>query len=211
MQTTKIEWTDKSWNPVTGCLNGCEYCYAARISHRFGRSFEPALHPSRLSQPRRLRTPSKIFVCSMADLFGDWVPQTWIDLVMDVVRTNPQHTFQFLTKNPKRLPTILWPHNAWVGATAVNQGMADNAMMHLQSVKASVKFLSVEPMLRPVRLERSRILDWVIIGAMTGPGRKQPDPEWVRNITKDARASGAAVFYKPNLIWDNAPREFPNE
>jgi protein gp37 len=199
-----------SWNPVTGCLHGCEYCYARRIYQRFGRSFKPAFHPERLDQPMRRRKPSRIFVCSVADLFGTWVPQEWIDQVLAVVRQCPRHTFQFLTKAPGRLSGQDWPGNAWVGCTATNQAMWDEAAESLRSVQASVRFISAEPMLEPIVAAANWMPEWLIIGAQTGPGGKQPCRGWVGRLTVQAHAFGSAVFYKPNLIgWKSPPREFP--
>ena len=218
MNKTAIEWTDLTWNPVTGCKHGCSYCYARRIYQRFGRSFEPEFHPERMEQPLKKRKPSKIFVCSVADLFGDWVPQRWINQVLDVVRKCPQHTFQFLTKDPRRLPDQYWPENAWVGVTATNQKAWDRATRYLPKVNA-LTFISVEPVLDPIEVG-NWMPDWLIIGAQTGPGGFQPKREWVGKLTQAARAfdkqnlvwkNACAVFYKPNLIWENAPREFPND
>ena len=105
MNKTKIEWTNWTWNPVVGCKHNCWYCYGKRIAKRFFKdnpNYEPKFYPERLKEPYTLKKPSKIFVCSMADLFGDWVKMNWIERVIKVVKENPQHTFQFLTKNPKR-------------------------------------------------------------------------------------------------------------
>lgn len=208
MNNTKIEWTDMSWNPVTGCKHGCDYCYARRIYQRFGRSFEPAFHPDRLDQPLRKKKPCMVFVCSVADLFGSWVPKRWIDAVIRVVRKCPQHTFQFLTKDGRRLASVDWPDNAWVGMSATNQRQWDNAVKHLKALDAQVRFISAEPMIGEIR-SNGWMPDWLIIGAQTGPGGKQPKTSWVGNLTSAARRRRCAVFYKPNLVWDNPPREFP--
>ncbi len=212
MNKTRIPWTDLSWNPVTGCLHACSYCYARRMYQRFGRSFKPAFHLERLDQPKKRKEPSKIFVCSVADLFGDWVPQEWINAVLGVVVDCPQHTFQFLTKNPARYVGINWPANCWVGTTVTSSLGEQHLTKHLSDimikVSAPVRFLSAEPLLGRLRIGGWKP-DWVIIGAQTGPDAMQPNKKWVEDLTRDARACGAAVFYKPNLEWKNPPREFP--
>jgi len=212
MNKTKIEWTDRTWNPVTGCRHGCGYCYARSMARRFGRDektrrFEPQFKPERLSQPLRVRKPEKIFVCSVSDLMGRWVPAAWIKSVLHVVEMCPRHTFQCLTKNPERYNEFDWPENAWLGATTVDQSALDCAADAMDDLQA-VTFISAEPLLGPVRLNGWRP-NWVIVGAQTGPGRNQPDRRWVRDLTADARKANAAVFYKPNLVWDSPPREFP--
>ncbi len=210
MNETKIEWTDLTWNPVTGCRNDCPYCYARRISARRGWSFEPTFWPERLTQPQKEKRPRKIFVCSMGELFGEWVEKAWIEKVLAVVQKCPQHTFQFLTKNPKGLAQFNpWPKNAWVGATATNQAMASVASMALVEVSAAIRYLSCEPLLGSIRLHGANHLRWIIIGAQTGPGGIQPQGLWVRMLIDDARRIGANVFCKDNLIWSHAPKEMP--
>jgi protein gp37 len=167
MNKTKIDWADFTWNPVTGCWgpggtkekpNRCSYCYAVGVAKRFyeygnerGDAFEPQFHPDRLSQPSQVKKPSKIFVCSMADLFGDWVPSFWINGVLATAMLAQHHTFQFLTKNPKRLREFnSWPANCWVGMTVTNQADADERLPWLLQVDASVRFVSHEPLLGPI-------------------------------------------------------------
>lgn len=211
MQNTKIEWTDMSWNPVTGCLTNCSYCYARAISKRFGRSFSPKLHVERLTQPMKTTKPKRIFVCSMADLFGTWVPFNWIDQVLEIAKQCPQHTFQFLTKYPKRYQDIDWPINCWVGATATNQLAADVANVSMKEVNADIRYVSCEPLFTNVRLNGAIRYDWVIIGACTGRRVFQPPRKWVNDLTADARKMGAALFYKPNLQGYPEIREFPGD
>lgn len=215
MNRTKIEWADFTWNPVTGCRHGCSYCYARamatspRMRRSYPNGFEPRFRPERLDQPEKLASASMVFTVSMGDLFGDWVPQDWIGAVMDVVRRCQQHTFQFLTKNPKRLPELNpWPDNAWVGATATNQLQASRAYGSMRRVQAPVRFVSCEPLLGPIALAGD-FWDWIIVGACTGRQASQPDPAWVDALTAKARAIGAALFYKPNLRGAAHVREFP--
>jgi len=210
MNKTKITWTDESWNPVTGCKHKCSYCYARRMSARFGRSWEPQIHPERLEQPLKNKKPKKIFVGSMADLFGNWVPDDWIMEVLNIVEQCPEKTFIFLTKNPERMVDIPWPSNAWIGASTVNQKGLKRARSLFDAV-APVRFISAEPLLEPVRLNKKDAFDWVIIGAQTGPKKFQPPQVWVDDLTEDARCINAAVFYKPNLdcFKINPIEEFP--
>ncbi len=205
-----IDWAWWSWNPVTGCLNNCPYCYARGIATRFGGSagFVPAFHPERLFAPINTPVPKSVspwsrsvFVCSMADLFGDWVPQEWIDAVLERVRAAQQWTFIFLTKNPKRLPTITWPDNAWVGATVDVQARVQATEEALAAVRACVRFVSCEPLQERVVFTRPELLDWLIVGAKSIGGRKvQPEWAWVETLTSQARSVGAGVYMKPNLV-----------
>ena len=173
MNKTKIEWTDFSWNPVTGCKTGCPFCYARKLSHRFGRSFEPEFHPERLNQPAKIKTPTVIFVCSMGELFGDWISDSWREQVFDVIRQNPQHTFQLLTKSPDNLyKANPWPVNAWAGASAINAPMAQRAIDGLSRTDAKVKFISAEPLQGDLDIQNFKVLDWMIIGAQTNPDRQ---------------------------------------
>jgi protein gp37 len=204
-----INWTDATWNPVTGCLHGCPYCYARAIAVRFGRSFEPAFHPEKLQEPLHRKAPTKIFVGSTADLFGNWVPNEWVRAVLKIVRQCPQHTFQFLTKAPHNLVKFNpWPDNCWVGATANNQKMMDKALFDLSLCKARVKFVSAEPLLGPISCDLSAI-DWLIVGAQTGADAHQPKAEWVSRLIENARASGTAIWFKDNLEWPTRINEWP--
>lgn len=174
MNKTRIEWTDYTWNPVTGCWgpggtaekpNRCPYCYAVGVAERFyvtpgdmvsqGDPFAPTFHPERLDQPSKVKKPSRIFVGSMTDLFGDWVPSQWILTVLEVADKNPHHVFQFLTKNPKRLSQWngYWPPNCWVGTTVTNQFDADERLPELLKVDAAVRFVSHEPLLSKIYVE----------------------------------------------------------
>lgn len=242
MNNSKIDWCDYTWNPVTGCWgpggtadkpNRCSYCYAEKIAWRFYRHhspavdlFEPRFHPERLSEPGRAKKPSRIFVCSMGDLFGDWVPQTWILNVRGEAILNPRHTFIFLTKNPKRYLEFgpdPWPENCWLGTTITNQSDANTRIPDLLKAQAKVLFVSAEPLLGGVDIwtwftprsmcgsEKDRGVDWLIIGAMTGPGAVKPEPDWVQALIKQGVAASVPVFAKDNL---NLPphlkiQEFP--
>jgi len=209
MNDTKIEWTDFSWNPVSGCKHGCVYCYARDIYKRYGWSFEPQIHQGRMNEPFREKKPSKIFVCSVADLFGEWVPTSWIDQVLDIAIQCPQHTFQFLTKNPERLLKFAWPKNCWIGATATSKLQWDRAETVLQQANATVRFISAEPLLAEI-VPNCWFPDWLIIGACTGRLAKQPNREWVLSLIARADTSNIPVFLKPNLtIIPPNRKEFP--
>jgi len=254
MNLTKIEWTDFTWNPVTGCWgpggtaekpNRCAYCYAARIAHRMAhvegsgygqgmdfpdprQAFDPRFHSDRLDQPAKVKKPAKIFVCSMADLFGDWVPDEWIHPVLTATE-DCNHTFQFLTKNHRRMKDFNpWPPNCWVGATVTNQPDADKQLSWLLQVDAPVLFVSHEPLLGQIYLPRwiagkwtlaghdhptepCKGLNWAIIGAMTGPGAVKPESAWVQGLIDQYRAAGVPIFLKDNLNWPEKIQEWPHE
>lgn len=218
-----IEWAPFSWNPVTGCKHGCKYCYARDIANRFSgqpgwpQGFEPMFKPERLCAPTNMKLPqngkpgyNNVFVCSMADLFGEWVPQKWIDAVMKSVRDSPDWNYLFLTKNPKRLPTITFPKNAWVGTTVDIQSRVKPAEDAFKQVKATVKFVSIEPMMEKIKFKNPELFDWMIIGgrsASTGMEAGQPEWEWVETLLNQARKHGIKVYFKPNLTV--RPKEYP--
>lgn len=231
MNRTKIEWTDFTWNPVTGCWgpggtaekpNRCAYCYAHKLAARFwvqqyGTSytepFEPVFHEMRLLEPLKIKKPAKIFVSSMGDLFGDWVPREWIEAVLDAVTACPQHTFQFLTKNSRRLKDFNpWPENAWVGATATDEESFAEAAAALVQVEAKVRFISAEPLLGEIRhfTIQTTLIDWLIIGTLTGPAAKPPCQEWVQQLSDWAKYMGIPRFLKNNLNWPERIQEFPS-
>lgn len=183
--TQNIEWAQWSWNPVTGCRHDCPYCYARDIAHRFyPMKFEPAFWYKRLTAPANTKVPAKaaadvsfknVFTCSMADLFGRWVPNEWIEAVLDQVRANPQWNFLLLTKFAKRLVEFEFPKNAWVGTTVDCQARVKSAEEAFAQVKASVKWLSIEPMIEPLQFKRLDLFNWVVIG---GASKSTETPEW---------------------------------
>ena len=216
----KIEWAKWSWNPVTGCHGGCEYCYARDIANRFySCNFEPAIYPVRLWGPVVQMVPKdfsntnglqNVFVCSMADLFGDWVPQDWIDPIIRVVRASPQWNFLFLTKNPARLVDIEWPDNAWVGTTVDVQDRVQAAEEAFSEIAAKVKFLSCEPMRERLTFKKLSVFDWIIIGGQSQSSQMpaaQPEWEWVESLMIQAREADCKIYFKPNLIV--RPKEYP--
>jgi protein gp37 len=201
MNNTKIEWTDWTWNPVTGCLHGCPYCYARRIANRFHGGFEPKFHPDRLRDVRQPKANDMVFVCSMADLFGGWIDGSQIRRVLDASKTRPDVIFQFLTKNPKRLAEFDFCENAWVGVT-VEHEIHRARIDALMRCNARIKFVSYEPLLSA--MPRDSRIDWQIIGPQTGPTR-QPEKAWIVELLE----SGVKTFMKPALDYSPRLEEFP--
>jgi len=210
LNKTKIEWCDMTWNPVTGCLRDCEYCYARKITKRFPvlypRGFGPTIHWSRLEEPEKIKKPKNIFVCSMADLFGEWVPlAAWIEEVFDVCKCAYWHRYLFLTKNPKRYVTLakkdVLPRtgNFWYGASITGDTTV------FPSSKTYNFFLSIEPLLNPIKLLDLENIKWVIIGAETGnrKGKVIPKREWIAAILENCRENDVPVFMKNSLcdVW----------
>ena len=253
---SKIEWTDATWNPVTGCLRDCPYCYAIGCVKRFQGyelngeittynpydgpavldkpmyttskfgikrraafpfGFDPTLHKYRLDEPSRNRQPKNIFVGSMSDLFGDWVPDEWIEQVFDACREAPWHRYLFLTKNPKRYVQLLDDNklllgdNIWYGFTHTGGEM-------FGLPEGINRFVSIEPILEEVVASPftwNGGIDWVILGAETGKNRKDkviPDHRWVDNVVRYCRGSGIPVFMKNSIapFWGGPlVEEFP--
>ncbi len=199
MNKTKIEWTDYTLNPVVGCKHGCFYCYAKKMNDRFKWIKEwddPQWFPERLREPYKLKKPSKIFVCSIADLFGDWIPIRWIEYVIEMAEENPQHTFQFLTKNPKRYSEFEFPQNCWLGITIDGtEPLVEQVKKreYLLTKTDNFKFISFEPLLGKVSIVRIKKVDLVIVGAMTGQGAVVPEKEWIKSIKHKN------IFYKNNI------------
>lgn len=210
MNKTKIEWADYTWNPVTGYKTGCSYCYARRIAARWGQSFEPTFHEDRLKEPQSAAIGARVFVCSMADLFGPWVPSEWINAVLAQVREIEDLTFIFLTKYPENLPRWNpWPANAWVGVTVTDQASAFDAYVWLDEIEAPVAFLSLEPMLGSIHPETLVYADWVIVGGQTGPRSAPVNPEWVKTIVRYCDYIRVPLFLKDNLRWSEKRQEWP--
>lgn len=267
---TKIDWADATWNPVTGCLHGCEYCYARRIAERFrsveiydpecqcqrhliahgmlkgtGKpleldypweqknkdgsitnaaypfGFKPTFHRYKLNEPQKWKKPRNIFVCSMADLFGEWVPDEWIAEVFRACEAAPQHRYLFLTKNPQRYNDLMSDgklpeaENYWYGGTRTG---IDGMREHEAAMTANT-FLSVEPLLAPIERETLNALElwgWIIVGAETGnrKGKITPKREWVDEIAEKCKASGTPLFMKESLrglMGADFRQEFPWE
>ncbi len=207
---SSIEWTESTWNPVTGCTKvsaGCANCYAERMAkrlHAMGQAnyvngFRVTCHPHVLSLPLRWKKPQRIFVNSMSDLFHEDVPESFIREVFDVMARASWHQFQILTKRAARLanlgPELAWPSNVWMGVTVENAACTSR-IAQLRSVPAAVRFLSMEPLLNnPGDLDLAGI-DWVIVGGESGPGARPMDKQWVIDVKRQCQAAGVPFFFK---------------
>jgi protein gp37 len=215
MKTTKIEWTDKTWNPITGCTKisaGCANCYAEVMARRlcamgiekYKYGFAPTLHPDVLSEPLKWRTPHTIFVCSMSDLFHKDVPDSFIDEVFNIITQTPQHNYQVLTKRADRMSEYFErrtiPKNVWIGVT-VDVATSKERIDYLRKLDAPIRFLSCEPLLEDLGELNLDNIDWVIVGGESG-GRARPmKEEWVLSIKKQTEAQGSAFFFKQWGTW----------
>jgi len=209
LNRTKIEWCDYTWNPVTGCLHGCPYCYARKIAERFKgtkawpEGFKPSFHSERLSDPILMKKPQTIFVCSIADLFGEWVPDAWIGFVFRTVENAPQHTYIFLTKNPKRYLTIpgeYFKKNRWFGTTVTGNYDVGQRIHWLQRLPQGNTFVSFEPLVEEIRCLDLHDIGQVIIGAQTNPS-VEVTPDMVRPIGA-AAGQTIPVFCKDSMpVW----------
>ena len=267
MNKTKIDWVrgpngepGYTWNPITGCLHNCPYCYAKRIADRFAGKrtedrgeclmntgypelteqlerkingkqmkvafpfgFYPTFHRYRLNEPAKLKKPAKIFVCSMADLFGEWVPDEWAEKVYMACQKADQHQYLFLTKNPKGYRKIYrseldYRYYMWFGTSITNEDDMCNkgndlfCNTGLESKRHAKRFISIEPLLGEISnesLKNIQYLDWVIIGQQTGPGAVPPKAEWVQIIIDQCRAAGIPVFVKSPLYKQFPIQEWP--
>jgi protein gp37 len=211
---TTIEWTDATWNPVTGCTKitaGCDNCYAARFSERFrgvpGHPFETGfdltLRPERIAQPLTWRRPRMIFVNSMSDLFHKSVPRAFIDRVFDTMETADWHVFQVLTKRSSLMRGYLkrryrdkaLPPHVWIGVS-VEDGRSRARIDHLRQAPAAIRFVSVEPLIGPVGAVDLSGIHWVIAGGESGPGARAMHIDWAREIRDQCAAQGVAFFFK---------------
>jgi len=210
---TTIEWTDTTWNPVTGCTKvspGCAHCYAETITLRFKRGgpFLPGkatinVHPDRLNQPFSWRDPRMVFVNSMGDLFHEEVPFEFVSRVFEVIESCSQHIFQVLTKRPNRMLDFSeyylegrnWPENIWAGVSVENQYWADGRIPVLRKIPCPIRFLSCEPLLKPISLDLQGI-HWVIVGGESGSKARPMEESWVLDIQNQCQDAGVAFFFK---------------
>ncbi len=230
-----IEWTEATWNPVTGCTKvspGCKHCYAERMSKRlramgvpqYARGFEVAVHPDSLARPLRWRKPRRVFVNSMSDLFHPAIPFDFVERVFAVMTEATQHQFQVLTKRPElalsladRLP---WPKNVWLGTSVENRDQVDR-LRALREIPAQLRFVSIEPLLGPIPRLPLRGVDWIIVGGESGPGARPMKREWVIQIRNRCQAMAVPFFFKQwggvnkkrtgrlldDRTWDEMPTE----
>lgn len=235
MAQSKIEWTESTWNPLTGCNKispGCKHCYAERMAKRlqamgqpnYVNGFKLTMHPQALEKPLEWKTPQVIFVNSMSDLFHKEVPLDFIQQVFDVMKRADWHQFQVLTKRSERLlelsPKLDWADNIWMGVSVEN---ADYSFRidHLRKTGAKIKFLSVEPLLGPVPKMNLKGINWVIVGGESGPGARPLEREWVVDIKNQCIKARVPFFFKQwggvqkkkagrlldGRTWDQMPKE----
>ena len=215
MAQTKIEWTDITWNPVTGCTKlseGCVHCYAETMSRRlkamgqrkYANGFQLTTHQDALSEPYNWRGEHIVFVCSMADLFHKDVPYAFIDKVMDVIRATPQHIYQILTKRAERMEDYFMqrnvPSNAWLGVTIENQDVKYR-IEHLSRIDAKIHFLSCEPLLEDLETMKLDNIQWIIVGGESGFHARPMKEEWAINILHQAREHNIPFFFKQWGTW----------
>ena len=205
-----IEWTESTWNPLTGCTKispGCKHCYAERMAVRlqamgqpnYENGFDLSLHENALELPLRWKKPQRIFVNSMSDLFHKQVPVEFILKIFAVMQQAHWHEFQILTKRSERLleldPILKWKPNVWMGVSVENQDYTFR-IDHLRQTHAQTKFLSIEPLLGPIHFLDLEGIDWVIVGGESGPGARRMDANWVTEIRKNCHNANVPFFFK---------------
>jgi len=222
-----IEWTNKTWNPVTGCLHGCKYCYAREVSQQtkmkafYPFEFEPTIQQRMLDAPYNQKNvkqdKNRVFVSSMGDLFGKWVPTDVIEQIFTICSDNPQWNYLFLTKNPARYLTLDFPKTAWIGATGDTQIRMNRALSTFNELaqngkKTPVTFISCEPLSEPIIMNEQHLksLDWLIIGGQTKNRAliNSPEKDWVFNLVKQAKQYEIPVFFKDNVTKDSWKKDF---
>lgn len=209
-QNSSIEWTESTWNPVTGCSKisaGCKNCYAERLALRlqamgnvrYRNGFDITLHEDLIELPKRWRDPRVIFVNSMSDLFQEEVPSEFIQRVFATMNSCPQHTFQILTKRSERLRKLAneidWPHNVWMGVS-IEDARVLHRVRDLRAVPAAIRFLSCEPLIGPLDDLPLEGIQWVIVGGESGPGARPMRIEWIRSIFRQCRKAKVPFFFK---------------
>ena len=233
---SSIEWTESTWNPLTGCTKvspGCKHCYAERMAMRlqamgqpnYVNGFRLTLHEEVLELPLRWKKPQMIFVNSMSDLFHKDVPLPFIQATFDVMRRADWHSFQVLTKRSSRLleldPLLDWPENVWMGVSVENSAYT-RRIDDLRATHARIKFLSLEPLLGPLPGLDLRNIDWAIVGGESGPGARPMDKKWVVDIRRQCRRAKVPFFFKQwggvhkskagreldGRTWDELPRTY---
>ena len=216
MSASRIEWTDATWNPVTGCTKlsaGCAHCYAETMTRRltamgvekYQNGFKVTIHEEALNEPKRWRKPRAIFVCSMSDLFHKDVPFDFVDKVMAVIKETPQHRYQLLTKRAERMEEYFKarevPKNVWIGVTVEvksSKGRIDN-LRNIQN--APIRFLSCEPLLEDLGVLDLNGIDWIIVGGESGTQARPMKEEWVKNIKAQCNAADKVFFFKQWGTW----------
>lgn len=215
MKTTKIEWTDKTWNPITGCTKkstGCLHCYAETMTRRlkamgldkYSNGFEIALHEECISEPLSWKGTHNIFVCSMSDIFHEKVPFEFVDKLFETIKKTPHHRYQILTKRAERMSEYFTsrdiPENVWLGVT-VEASSTKYRIDYLRRIHASVKFLSCEPLIEDLGEINLLGIDWVIVGGESGSQARPMKEDWVLNIKEQVEFQNAKFFFKQWGTW----------
>ena len=221
MSKTKIQWTERTWNPVTGCSKvseGCRNCYAETMAkrlqgmgqQRYANAFSLTIHPDALDEPKQVKKPSMFFVCSMADLFHKDVPFEFVDKVMETIEACPRHTFQILTKRPERMVEYFigrakrlhrlfdLPDNVWVGVTVESEREIPriSVLRRLLTHSKNIKFISCEPLLGDLGVLNLAAIDLVIVGGESGPQARPMQKQWVLNIMRQCEEQCVNFFFK---------------
>ncbi|NOS98781.1 MAG: phage Gp37/Gp68 family protein [Methylotenera sp.] len=214
--TSKIEWTEQTWNPTTGCTKispGCAHCYAETMAHRlqamgtkgYENAFQLRLIPERLDDPLKRKKPTIYFVNSMSDVFHEGVPFDYIDMIFATIAKTPHHTYQILTKRADRMAEYFAsrdvPQNAWLGVSVEDKKYGVPRIDYLRTVNAHIRFLSVEPLLDDVGELNLKDIHWVIVGGESGPKARPMKPEWAESIRDQCEEAGVAFFFKQWGGW----------
>lgn len=212
----KIEWTEQTWNPTAGCTkvsSGCKNCYAETMAKRlqamgvegYENGFKFTFVPSRLNHPYKRKKPTVFFVNSMSDIFHEEMPDEYLEQIFDVIRDTPHHTYQLLTKRAERMLEYFTkneiPKNIWLGVTVDNRKHGVPRIDRLRNIKATVLFLSVEPLLEHLGEIDLTNIDWVIVGGESGPKARPMDKEWVLDIKRQCEEKDVAFFFKQWGTW----------
>lgn len=212
---TKIEWTDKTWNPITGCTKksaGCAHCYAEVMANRiknmglekYKNGFELTLHEDNLDEPMHWKKGHNIFVCSMSDIFHEDVPFEFVDRIFTTIKATPQHRYQILSKRAERMAEYFAnrdvPENVWLGVT-VECASSKFRIDYLRNLDATVKFLSCEPLLEDLGELNLQGIDWVIVGGESGPKARPMQPSWATHVMHQVETQGSAFFFKQWGTW----------
>ena len=216
-----IDWAKWSWNPITGCEHNCKYCYARDIANRFyEQGFEPTFHEKRLNAPKNTKIPEKekdtegihnVFLVSMGDMLGKWIPDEWIEKILDAVEENDSWNYIILTKNPDKYLEFEWPENCLLGVTTDTQKRLDKAIEVFSKIKEeNIKFISCEPLKTEIKIPENSNIDWMIIGGQSKTSKVpeyQPEWDWIESLMCQCKYFDIPYYWKPNL--KTRPKMYP--
>lgn len=209
----KIDWTDFTFNPISGrCEHNCSYCYMHSIWKRFPDHAKLQIKENYFNINLDKKPPSKIFIGSSTDMWGDWVDEDWISRVLSFVENNDKHTFQFLTKNPNRYADFDLPDNAWYGTTedGTHKTLENHKILLKHVSQNNIRFVSYEPLIeKPLLSSEFYDLNWIIVGADSSKGAKKPPEKWASFLINEARQTNTKVFIKDNYNYPDIIKEFP--